>query len=102
MQGNKPGELGAIIYMIIIALISFVIGIIYVTESYYESLEQGVIMWRPHRAIMGIVIISCLCTIICSPIGGIIEVFITREGNIKQAIINSYSGACRCLCSICD
>lgn len=99
---NKPGELGAIIYMTITALISFVIGTIYVVEVYYDSEEEGVVIWRPHRAVMGIVLISCLCTIACSPIGGIIEVLVTGQGTIKQAIKNSYMGAWGCLCSICD
>tara|TARA_Y100000996_G_C22252709_1_gene532506 strand:+ start:294 stop:605 length:312 start_codon:yes stop_codon:yes gene_type:complete len=95
---NRPGELGGTIFMVLTAMISLVVGSIYVLNELEKAQENNVIIWRPHRAVLGIVFISCLSSIIFAPIGGIVEVFLTNKGTMGQAIINSYVGAFACLC----
>ena len=96
---NKPGELGGVVFMVLIAMVSFTVGSIYVLNEMEKAQENNVVIWRPHRAVLGIVIIGCLCSIIFAPVGGMLEVCITNKGTVCQAIKNSYLGAFSCLCS---
>ena len=95
IQSDSPGSVGGIIFMTSAAVISLIAGSIYVFEE-----MQNNIVWRPHRAILGFVILVCLSVFICVPIGGIIEVYITNKGTVWQAIRNSYKATLLCICSL--
>ena len=94
-NNDEPGAIGGIVFMILIAILSTISGSIYI---YIEM--QNNILWRPHRILIGFVVIACMSLFVCVPIGGIIEVFITNKGTVCQAIRNSYKATLLCICSI--
>ena len=90
----KPGEIGAILFMVIVGILSISVSTVYVIMEIENSDN---IVWRPHRAVMGMAFLGLLSAWVFSPIGGIIEVMITNTGTVKQAIKNSYTSGCMCL-----
>ena len=92
----KPGEFGGLFVIISTMTMSFICGLVYVVDE-----MQNQSLWRPHRAIQGIVIISCVSMFIFVPLGGIIEVCVTNKGTFMTGIKNSIYGACKCFFILC-